>query len=93
MKLSLREQKSLADARTELKVWGYTRWVWLFAAFVAFGFAIDLQFSDSIFGMEPVIVLRAVLGALGLQGIISTVLRWDNERTRLLVRLADDSIE
>ncbi|MDJ0760733.1 MAG: hypothetical protein QNJ19_15160 [Woeseiaceae bacterium] len=91
MKLSLREQKLLSDARKELKLWGFTRWVWLFAAFVAFGLAVDLQFSDSVFGIEPVIVLQAVLGALGLQGIVSTVLRWDNERTRLLVRLVDDN--
>ncbi|MDJ0761075.1 MAG: hypothetical protein QNJ19_16900 [Woeseiaceae bacterium] len=93
MKLSLREQKLLADARSDLKSWKYTRWVWLIAAFAAFGVAIDLLFSDSVFGMEPVLVLQVILSGLGLQGIIWTVLNWDNERTRLLVRLVDNPDE
>ncbi len=95
MILSPEQQKLVARARSDLKTWRYERWVWLFLAFFAFGVAIDLQFSGSgsVFGIDSVVVLQAVLSALGLQGIVSTVQNWDNERARLLVRLSEDKTE
>ena len=67
------------------------RWVSLFVAFFVLGVAIDLRFSGSVFGLQPVTVLVALLSVSGLLGIMWTVLHWDNEKARMLVRLADQN--
>lgn len=91
MELSPREQKLLADAHSSVATWKYTRWLGLLIVFLLVGIAIGSQFTDSMFGRDPVLVLQALLIAIGVQGLIWILLRWDNETNRLLVRLADEN--
>lgn len=88
MELSARQRKLIADTRSGLTIWKFSRWIWILAGAVVIGVAIDTRLSGSFFGKDPAQVLGAGLGVLGVVVLLWTVLNWDKEQERLLLDLA-----